>query len=447
MSDFRIFKKAVADQLAVMRDMIKDDRDPKFFVVETEYNELWDLYLSSYPEGTNPIYRKRQWFDCSCCRHFIRDIGGLVAIKDGVIHSIWDVNIGDDKYQPVADVLAAHVKTKAIKDIYLYRNIHVGTPESKEIINGVVNVYEHFYVQVPRWAYTSQDHIAEQKGNYRDTRNVFERSLREIDKTSIEDVLSLIASNSLYRGNEWEAQLKQLLKYKNEYDALITDRQKELYTWEKSLEAGMAIGRIRNHSIGVLLTDISEGVDLDTAVTRYEKIVAPANYKRPKEIFTKRMLEEAKEKIVELGYMDSLKRRHATLDDITINNILFANRDAASRVQEAGDLFAELEKDVKVNPKQFSRVEEVTIDKFIADVLPTAKELEVYVENRHAKNMVSLIAPEVKDSKTMFKWNNNFSWAYTGNMTDSDVKQNVKAAGGNVQGVLRFSIQWNDRDK
>lgn len=429
-------------------EMVKGSE--RLFEVDFDYEEMNNLYLNSFPAGTNEVYRKRREYDCSCCKHFIRDIGNVVAIKNGQLHTLWELNLNDEVFSIVAKALDEYIREKAVKGVYLRKEKRIGTQFSREMLpTGEVNRYDHYFIDLPEiciyeesWNTT----LDGEKGKFRDTRNVFKRSLDEIDSEAVDTVLELISQNSLYKGAEWKAVLQEFKKYQKEYNKLSPE-EKELWTWEKSISAGMSVGRIRNHSMGTLLVNLSEGMELDTAVKKYEQIVAPANYKRPKAIFTKKMLEDAKKTITELGYMDALQRRFATLDDITVNNILFSNKDAAKRITGADDLFGEMEKDVAINPKKFSKVEEISVRDFINNVLPTAKELEVFFENKHEKNMVSLIAPENKEAKTMFKWNNPFSWAYTGNITDSDIKENVKAAGGSVTGVLRFSIQWNDGGK
>lgn len=439
--DFMNFKRRLQEHFEKMTADVS-----KMFEVNLDKDELWNIYLDSFPSGFNKMFRKRREYDCSECRQFIRNIGNAVVIKDNKVHTIWEFDTDDSVFQPVVDALDRYVKSYPVTNIYVSETKKIGVDVNYELSSdGKTYEWQHLYLEIPdRFVRSCSRSIGDIKGDYRDTRNVFKRSLDEITEESVQIVLDLIAQNSLYRGNEWKNALDAFLKYKQEYME-VPESDRDNYAWEKSLQAGPVVGKIRNHSMGTLLVHISDGMNLDDAVKQYELIVAPTNYKRSKPIFTKRMLEEAKSKICELGFMDSLKRRFAKLDDITINNILFSNRDAARKI--AGDVFEELESSVAINPKKFSKVEEVSVEKFISDILPTAKELELFLENKHVRNMVSLIAPENMDAPTMFKWNNAFSWAYTGNITDSDVKENVKRAGGSVDGVLRFSIQWNDREE
>ena len=443
MSDFEKFRDALKYNFDKMAKT-----SPKMFMVDIDGDELYEFYLDSFPSGENNIYRKRREHDCSACRQFIRNIGAAVTINNGIVKSIWDFQTGDPSTQKVCDAMSKLIYSKPISGVYVARERLVGVPSNKEFVNDRVVTWRHFYVNVPV-GYVKRHHetIDGIKGNARAVMTNLKSSLDIFNVEDIETVLELINDGVVYRGDQWVKALNDFLKMKREYDALGDD-EKDVYVWEKSIRTN-ADKSLKNTSIGTLILDIHNGDDIEVALRKYENVTAPANYKRPKAVFTKKMLEDAKKTITELGYLDSLRRRFANIDDITVNDVIYADGDTTRRMaDDSDDIFAEMAKTAtkKGNPKKYDNAQEITIEKFIRDVVPTATSIELLFEPRLEKNLVSLIAPVNKDAPSMFKWSNAFSWAYKGNVADSMIRQNVKSAGGNVDGYLRFSIQWNDTD-
>jgi len=436
--EFEKFKKLQQKHVA----RILEDQD-NLFVVDLDKDALYELYLDSFPKGTNEVYRERREFDCSCCKQFIRNFGNVVTLKDNKIVTVWDFQTKDPTYQPVIDALSKKVRSSKVKNVFITKEIAFGTDFNLEKSeSGDVRKWHHYRVNLPK-KFVNKSNKTEDSvmGELRAVKEVFQRSLEEISADAVETVLELIAQNSLYKGDEWKGALTKFLKLHKQYHKLTKTKRKNNYCWTKSIEVGAGIGKIKNHSIGVLLTDISNEEDLDASVKRYEKIVAPSNYKRPKAIYTKKMVDQAQIKIADLGLTESLGRRHANIDDINVKDILFANKDAMRSI--TGNVFDELKVSAKVSQKKFTKLEKIPIELFVSDILPKVTDIEVFVENKHSPNFMSLVAPKKSRSKNMFKWKNNFSWAYNGNITDS-MKERVKSAGGKVDGVLRFSIQWND---
>ena len=412
------------------------------FLTGVEKDALWEAYLASFPEGSNPMRKERTEHDCNACKQFIRPFGNVVAIVNNQLVSIWDFEM-DGPYGVVAKAMSKLVKSAPIAEVFVTKFPKLGTDVSRVIEpDGQITKWEHFYFELPKKFVDKSAYSVEAvQGQYRDAKNVFKRSLDEITADSVETVLELIAQNSLYRGEESKGSLAAFLKYKKEYDKLPRQTgQRDNYAWANSVKAG-AIAKMRNTAMGTLLVNISEGMDMDAAVTAFEKIMAPANYKRPAAIITKRMIEDAQKTVVELGLENSLGRRYAVPEDITVNNVIFANRNS----KKAGNAFEELAADTTVNPKIFSKVEEMSIADFIEKVVPKAARIELLFENKHVNNLVSIIAPADASAPPLFKWDNGFSWAYNNDVTDS-IREKVKAAGGRVDGELRVSLSWYNYD-
>lgn len=411
----------------------------QLFVADVDKDSLWEAYINSFPESI------RQEFNCNSCRSFIKQYGNLVVIDNHYrVRSIWELRVDDPTYQRVFNNLDRLVCSAPIRDLLVVDTQRLGTDSNVQMLEGGETIrWHHLSLQLPRQFVTKglSDTLASIRGERRAQKEVLKRSLDELTITATQTALELIASNSIYRGDEFRGLLQQFLQLQNQY-AELPQWAKDNFCWLMATKVGGSLSRIRNTAIGTFLIDLSADLDLNEAVNRFERVMAPANYKRPTPVFTKSMVEAAERKVAELGLSESLSRRHATMHDLTVNNLLFVDR--SSRMKTAS-IFDSLKEDVVVNPKKFDKVQEVFLETFINDILPTVQSVELLVENKHQSRLVSLIAPANPDAPSLFKWDNGFSWSYSGAYADS-VRERVKKAGGEVDGKLRLSLAWSNYD-
>lgn len=123
------FTEFVKEMQKHFTEMTKDAK--VLFTVNVDPERFYNLYLDSFPDGTNNIYRKRREYDCSCCRHFIRDLGNVVTIKNGKVDTIWNLNINDGTYSVVAKVMDLCIKKCFINGVYVRDEAVIGTKKKQ----------------------------------------------------------------------------------------------------------------------------------------------------------------------------------------------------------------------------------------------------------------------------------------------------------------------------
>lgn len=420
------------------QDLVKA---PGAFVVDVE---LVEPYLAAFPEGTNPIYKTNTEHDCSCCKHFIRRAGNVVAIRDGKLSTVWDRAALEAPYpyNVVASRLRDLVQAARVSDLFRVGQSETsfGAAQTRSLDGATQEVitWSHLHTgEVPRsYRAATPDQV---RGDYRTTVQVFERGLVELTPDAVETVVGLVTANALYRGEEHKPALLQFQKMQREY---LASNNRNLFVWAN---AGNPAARFRNTVIGTLVQDLSEGKDLEHAVKSFETKVAPTNYKRTTALITPGMVRKAMETIESLGLESALERRFATIADISVNDVKWVDGSVKSLLKGgiADVLMQHAVKSTKSTEKDAARAEDISLDDFVSRILPTATGLELLFKNELVGNLVSLTAPVNPEPKQLFRWSNDFAWSYKDGVADSLLRQKVQSLGGRVDGVLRFSHMWN----
>lgn len=430
MTDFSIFSKAVARQFKIMS---KDE----LYTVHAP--NLADRYLSAFPAGSNPVFRTNTVHDCSCCKNFIRNIGNVVSIKNGDITTVWDVANLPEPYKSFALHMAIYVASRPITGIFRSKERKYGNEFNFEIdAEGKTHLWEHLvgHVADKHWSNSPATVI----GEVATAAQVLQRGLEEANLSAIDTVRDLIKEKALYRGEEFSKSLKEFREMHAAYHKLSLEGSRLLFVWEN---AQKPVARFRNTVMGTLISDLSTGTSLEDAVRIFESKVAPENYKRPTALITPRMIKEAAAKLEAEGLDKSIQRRFARISDVSVNDVLFVSND--NRGQMKDGIEGLLAGSVKPARPKTNSAQDVTIDDFISRIVPQADTIDLFIKNDHLTNFVALTAPIHEDAPSLFKWGNNFAWSYDGEFTDA-IRERVKAAGGQVDGALRFSLAWHNHD-
>ena len=443
----------------------------KLFRSSTSGQQVWDKYISSFEPKHNPIFRdpNSSSHNCNLCNNFIRRYGNIVAIDGNLnIITIWDVN-ADEEYRNVANSLSNLIKSAPIVDVFfetfnelnslpyesctktnnvfklgIDKNVKRYTKEEAEKFGIVqpneIRTFNHLHLYLPKqFVDISGKSIEALMANFRDAKNVFQRAMQEIHIDTLYLVKDLINQGSLLDGQTHLYKIEQFIPLKKKYND-IPNSHKDNWCWVMSYN--LPIAKFKNELIGVLCSELSEGEELNKACQSWNKRVDPANYMKAVAPITKKQIEEAKKFVQENGYEESFDRRFATIDDIKASEILHVN--TGSNEIKSVSIFDNVKStSTRHKRSEFDRVEEISIEKFMVDILPTCTSVEVFFENRMEGNLVSLTTTNIKESKPIFKWSNNYSWTFNGNLAGKSlIKEAVKSRGGKTSGVVNIRLHF-----
>ena len=447
----------------------------KLFVSNVSGKELWGIYLNSFKPEYNGIFRDpaSSEHNCKNCYNFIKNYGNIVAIDSDLnILTMFDF-IADEEYKDSINNMATKLKNSTVSDVFFetfdflnqanyekctktFKSFKLGIELNHKTYNrdevlkyGVVEenkvyTFEHFMVKLPEQFVLKEGGVSlpATLASYRTDYEVFKRTMEEISANSFSIVSELISQGSLLNSDLYAAQLNTMEKLKLEYMTISSNQKRNL--WCKVTSYKLHCAKLLNTLIGTVLTDVECGEELEEVCRTYNYRVDPANYMKATSPITKTQIKEAQKFVEENNYTESFTRRYATLDDIKASEILHLNSD--SKKIKAVSIFDQIQP-TSGNKKELDldKIKEVSINDFMEKELPNARSVELYLENRHENNLVSITTAENKDSKRIFKWDNNYSWTFKGNLSSTSlIKQNVNKFGGKTEGALRFSIMWNE---
>ena len=418
-----------------------------------------NIYLDYFHE--DPIFRKEVVHDCAMCRSWFTKYSEVVSIdSDGNIVSLFDLELEEsDEYYSSFKALSEVIRSGKIEGIFMETFNRLSsykswghTPSKHDLVfkTGMKNnrcdkdhitIFNHFYLEIP-------SKFVDISGLDQDTvRSWYNKGYQDLKKTmnlskdlwtkAIENVDKILDSAHNKKILEFYRDLKDLydLSTKKE-NFLWVHAAKRVFEYKKNPE------NLYNDFKG--FTSTALGVFVETGSTAlFNTIKDSANDGRTTAPISAKQLETAEEFLVKNDYVDSFtERSFATIGDIPINEIEHQHNQKVQKLTMMKNIVPKAESAEK---KDFTGIPEMSIEEFLADVLPGVTELKAYVEDAHRGNFGALITNRT-NTKPIFNYGNPFSFtSISGGSRKTELREQVKEQGGQL-GFMGVTLAWSEED-
>ena len=415
------------DYVSAMRKRFAVIKEPLF---KTNAEGLWDAYLNAIPEDD------RQYHNCSCCRHFITRFGGLVTINDEGEHSsaVWSPDDTPEYYRPSVEAMLKLVRKAKVNGVFI--------TSEKELGQVVTGKWTHFALGVPdsmaykrRRNLTAGQFSAEKKEDFN---NVL-RAVLEFDATVVQQAVTLLKIDALYRSEAVLGPAEWLLKLHEDIDRT---KRKAMMVWRAVATAPAGFCHPRSSMIGTLLEDLVAGTPLDAAAAKFKAKMHPLLYQRPQAAPKAGAIEVAEKLVAELDLASALNRRFLRPDEV---EYMWEPKVTS---KTSGGVFGHLKVDAVKPMQNLKTVENITLSRFLSMVLPKATSMRALLK-ASGNLIVTLTTAEDPDAKPIMQWDsednrNPVGWyLWHGGSSPSQYGLSTSVE---VVGVCKPVYEWRGND-
>lgn len=400
------------------------------FVTDVDTERLFEAYLARVGDGNMQYHR------CSTCKSFFRRFGGIVTIdpETGKRTSLfWDPLLARSYYRDAIGWVQDLVERGDIRDVFFTRERTWGTRETRE-----PRLWTH-YGFTPnagrRWtrrALTDQQGIAAKKEDFRTVK----RALGEWKEATLKTAVALLKSGQLPGAEKTLGAAEWLLRLSG------TARKNDALLWLAVASAPEGFCHPRSGMLGMLCDNIESGKSGEEIVRAHGNAMRPDVYRRPTAPASDGAITAAEKLVEQLGIAPSLERRFATLDDVQVA----VWRPKAP--EKAEGVFGHLRPKAAKGPVTSLKTVNISIEKFLADVLPDALSIELHVPSHG--NFYALTTALHEDAPPILQWDmedqrNPVSWyTYTSGSLASQWNLSSDAR-AKVAAVVALPCHWHGK--